>query len=61
MIVHGTQSFLTVRKMALGPRPEDVSREYIEGIFDLATGERKGRDNLTNYTAGLRGSGGRRS
>jgi len=58
VVVTGTQSFLTVRKMALGPRPEDVSREYIEGIFDLATGERKGRDNLTNYTAGLRESGG---
>ena len=41
--------------MALGPRREDVSREYIEGIFDLATGERKGRDNLTNYTAGVGG------
>ena len=58
VVVTGTQSFLTVRKMALGPRPEDVFREYIQSIFDLATGERKGRDNLTNYTAGLRGSGG---
>jgi hypothetical protein len=58
VVVTGTQSFLTVRKMALGPRPEDVFREYIQGIFDLGTGERKGRDNLTNYTAGLRESGG---
>ncbi len=58
VVVTGKQSFLTVRKMALGPRPEDVFREYIQSIFDLGTGERKGRDNLTNYTAGLRGSGG---
>jgi hypothetical protein len=58
VVVTGTQSFLTVRKMALGPRPEDVFREYIQSIFDLGTGERKGRDNLTNYTAGLRESGG---
>jgi hypothetical protein len=58
VVVTGTQSFLTVRKMVLGPRPEDVFREYIQSIFDLGTGERKGRDNLTNYTAGLRESGG---
>lgn len=35
------------------PRPEDVNRDYIESIFDLATGQRKGRSNTPDYTAGL--------
>jgi len=55
VVVTGTQWFLTVRKMALGPRPEDVYREYIESVFDLATGQRKGRSNTPDYTAGLGG------
>jgi len=55
VVVTGKQWYFSARKMILGPRQEDIFREYHEGILDLATGERKGRDNLTNYTAGFGG------